>query len=93
MIRPDKDCIEGQWLSNRGCTVRDATCERITNLIETWLRRAGTSPQGLALFEDPGDGRLWALSYPHGGMRGGGPPRLECVAPARHGAWASETLR
>ena len=31
------------------------------------------------LFRDPGDGRLWELTYPESGSQGGGPPRLTCI--------------
>jgi hypothetical protein len=31
------------------------------------------------LFRDPADGRYWELTYPQGGMQGGGPKRLKVL--------------
>ena len=79
MIRPDETLIEGQWLSDRGCTIRDAACDRISLLTQTWLRRVDGGRDGASYFQDPTDGRFWELSYPNRSMRGGGPPRLRHV--------------
>lgn len=78
MIRPDETQIDGQWMSDRGCTIRDAACDRIALLVQSWLTPLGTA-DGATFYEDPSDGRCWELSYPHRSMRGGGPPRLRAV--------------
>ena len=80
MIRPDETRIEGHWGSNRGCAVRDANCHRIVLLVTSHLRRLAAAEEGRALFLDPADGRLWELTFPHAGMRGGGPPDLRTVS-------------
>lgn len=80
MIRPDETLLEGQWLSERACTIRDATCDRISLLTQNWLKRLGSGPDGALYFRDPSDGRYWELTHPNRSMRGGGPPRLRTVA-------------
>ena len=35
-----------------------------------------TKPDGIALYRDPNDNRLWELIYPQSEMHGGGPPEL-----------------
>ena len=79
MIRPDETLIEGRWLSERACTIRDAACDRIALLIQNWLTPVRAVENGPAYYEDPADGRCWELTYPHPSMRGGGPPRLRVV--------------
>jgi hypothetical protein len=32
------------------------------------------------LYRDPRDGRFWELTYPHGDVQGGGPPRLHLLS-------------
>ncbi|MDB4908068.1 MAG: hypothetical protein JWO05_2852 [Gemmatimonadetes bacterium] len=60
-----------------------ATALRIATLISTHLREIGRSEDGwTSLYEDPGDARLWELSYPQSSSHGGGPPRLAVVTAA-----------
>ncbi len=69
-------------MSERGCTVRDAACDRIALLVQTWLRKVAEGADGAVYYADPSDGRYWELSYPSRAMRGGGPPRLRHVEAA-----------
>lgn len=65
-------------MSDRGCTIRDAACDRISLLVQTWLTPMATVDEA-TFYEDPADGRVWELTHPHRSMRGGGPPRLRQV--------------
>lgn len=63
---------------------------RIEELITTHLKAVAVSPDGWEkLYLDPGDGRLWELTYPQAEMHGGGPPELRemdgATATARYG--------
>jgi hypothetical protein len=76
----DKDLV-GAWVRAGTEVQGDATCKRIKTLISTNLRLLGHAEGGWsALYQDPGDGRLWELTYPHSEMHGGGPPRLTWIS-------------
>ncbi len=63
-----------------GVVTEDETCLRIRLAIETDLRQVAKSNDGWETFyQDQGDGRYWALSYPQSQMHGGGPPLLRLV--------------
>jgi len=76
MIRADETLIEGQWASSRGCALRDANCDRILALVQSYLRRLESRGGKGHFFKDPSDGRIWELSHPQHHLPGGGPPRL-----------------
>jgi len=75
--------LEGAWTSKDGRVIEDPVSLRIKWLIGNWLRRKATDATGWdTLYEDPHDGRLWELIYPHSEMHGGGPPLLRVVTDA-----------
>lgn len=91
-LQPDETRITGHWRTIDGQVTASAECERIDELVRKWLIRRATSSDGwCVLFEDPSDGRLWELTYPHSDWHGGGPPHLEVLdartAHERYGAW------
>jgi hypothetical protein len=74
--------LAGGWVSKKGQTVNDGVSERIRWLIKNSLKRVAVDTTGWdTLYEDPHDGRLWELIYPHSEMHGGGPPLLRVVLP------------
>jgi hypothetical protein len=79
-ILPHETVLVGSWISKDGSVVEDAVSERIRRLVRTSLRRNATDATGWdTLYEDPRDGRLWELIYPHSEMHGGGPPLLRVI--------------
>lgn len=79
-LGPEETLLKGSWVSKNGRTVEDDVSERIRWLVRSALRRRASDPSGWdTLYEDPRDGRLWELLYPHSEMHGGGPPSLQVV--------------
>ena len=79
-LSPHETLLLGSWTSKNGNTVEDAVSERISWLTGNSLRRRATDATGWdTLYEDPRDGRLWELIYPHSEMHGGGPPLLRII--------------
>ena len=77
--------LEGRWLMQGDTVVGDATCERIRWVISTQLKKIAVHPEFGAwetLFEDPDTNRHWVLTYPEGGLQGGGPPTLYAISSA-----------
>jgi hypothetical protein len=86
LIRHEETVIEGRWSSDRGCAVKDGSCQRIELLVSTYLRKIAVADGGWAtLFQDPQDNRLWELTYPLSEMHGGGPPTLRVLSRAEAG--------
>lgn len=55
--------------------------KRIHVLTRSHLAEVARDASGWnVLYRDPLDGRYWEMTYPHGEMHGGGPPRLLCLA-------------
>jgi len=69
----------GRWEDTPRGVVPDTTAQRIDWLIKHHLTEIRTG-DWTVLYRDPGDGRLWELTYPHGDWHGGGPPRLTCLS-------------
>ncbi|GAB4167502.1 MAG: hypothetical protein Fur0032_05590 [Terrimicrobiaceae bacterium] len=81
LITPNEMEITGKWLMSQGRAVADENCQRITDLISSYLIELGRDSSGWdAIYRDPGDGRLWELIYPQGELQGGGPPKLRCLS-------------
>jgi hypothetical protein len=79
-LKADETELRGSWLMRPGGLVADATCQRIEDLLPA-LEKLGTSGAGWsALDRDPGDGRLWELTFWQSELHGGGPPRLAVVS-------------
>jgi hypothetical protein len=77
LLRPDEHDLVGQSLDIGGRIEGDAVTDRIRALVHEHLVRLASSADGWdTLYRDPGDGRLWELTYPHSEWHGGGPPRL-----------------
>jgi hypothetical protein len=52
----------------------------IDHVIET-LKKVATDQSGwLTLYRNPATGQFWEMSYPNGGMHGGGPRQLAEVS-------------
>ncbi|MCK5943232.1 MAG: hypothetical protein KAI24_14730 [Planctomycetes bacterium] len=78
-LRPDERKLVGGWVKVDGRIEADATCRRINWLVGHRLQRVATG-DWCVLYRDPGDGRLWELTWPQGQMQGGGPPQLAVIA-------------
>jgi|SRR5687767_556497 len=69
--------LVGAWVLDGGRVRGNAVCDRIEWLTRERLQVIEHDATGWStLFCDPGDGRLWELTYPQSEMHGGGPPRL-----------------
>ncbi len=81
-LRPTETDLVGQWLDTGNRIDGDAVADRIEWLIAERLQRlAGANDGWDSLYRDPADGRLWELTYPHGELHAGGPPRLTVITP------------
>lgn len=79
-VAPAETLLNGRWLSREGRVVADETCERIEELIRLHMKELGRDASGWeVLYRDPGDSRLWELTYPQANLHGGGPPQLRCL--------------
>ena len=78
-LQPHETDLLGTWVSTGAGVEGDETCRRIQWLLEARLERVGEA-NWEAWYIDPHDGRLWALTFPHSEMHGGGPPRLSLVS-------------
>ena len=84
-LRPDETDLIGKWIKPGERIVGDQVEQRIHDLITHQLKKIALDPQFGAwqvLYQDPNDGRYWELTYPNGGMHGGGPRRLTHVSTA-----------
>lgn len=96
-IRPDETEIYGESRLEGRRVVNEAA-SRIENLINSgYLVRIAADQTGWEqLFRDPSDGRYWELTYPHGELHGGGPPKLrvmaEEAAKSKYGAGKQQPL-
>lgn len=79
-IEPSETEIVGAWVLVGRMVDGDDACKRIQQLVSDHLQELGHDSSGwFRLFRDPNDGRLWEMSYPHGEMHGGGPPKLSTL--------------
>lgn len=90
-LAANEKSLLGTWQEKQGKIVADPTCERIEWMIANHLVQLGADSSGWGeLYRDPGDNRLWELTWPQSEMHGGGPPRLTCIvidaARAKYGA-------
>ncbi len=80
-IRSSETQITGHWHEEGGGVHGDAACERIHWLTRKHLEKIATTDGGwTTLYRDPGDGRLWERTFPHGDWHGGGPPALRVIS-------------
>jgi hypothetical protein len=82
-LSKDETHLTGKWILENRRVVADETCRRIEHLIAHLLQKRAASPDGWSvLYQDPGDGRFWELTYPQSEMQGGGPPDLRALDPS-----------
>ena len=82
-LRPNEHILLGEWQLENGKLVAGATTERIACLIDKYLEKIKSSPDGWSvLYLDRSGGRYWRLSYPNSGQHGGGAPCLELISDA-----------
>jgi hypothetical protein len=88
-IPPNETVITGAWIATADGVIADATAKRIDALLSSYLIELARSEDGWGrLLRDPGDGRLWELTYPSSHMHGGGPPALSVIsAHVAHGKY------
>ena len=55
----------------------DAACNQIKSLLRALTQCGSTDGGRIQLYRDADGSIFWELTYPHGEMHGGGPPRLE----------------
>jgi hypothetical protein len=80
-LRSDETRLVGTWKVQDGRLQADDVARRINSLVANVLRKRAASPDGwTVLYQDPGDGRFWELTYPQSEMDGGGPPELREIA-------------
>lgn len=80
-LSPDEVLLDGTWERVDGQVRGDTVTQRIRALVKSALTKVGTDASGWdTLYRDPQDGRYWELTYPHGHMHGGGPPRLAAMS-------------
>jgi hypothetical protein len=85
-IDPSEKVLTGKWIQQGGRIVADSVSDRIFALTKSHLIEVGKNSSGWnILYRDPGDGRLWELTYPQGDLHGGGPPHLNCITAADAG--------
>lgn len=90
---PGETRISAETVDERGAPAADAAeAARIAALTASHLTLLASRDGGWCrLYRDPGDGRLWELSYPRSEAHGGGPPVLRVLHPhearARFGAF------
>ena len=78
--KKEKELI-GHWEFRDGKMYKDENTKRVEWLIENYLKKVGSDASGWnILYIDPGDNRLWELTYPQGQMQGGGPPSLTNIS-------------
>lgn len=76
-IGKEEKLITGKWLYKDNIIVADENCNRINELIKTYLIKIDSDPSGwYTLYRDPSDNRMWELSYLQSDVHGGGPPQL-----------------
>jgi hypothetical protein len=81
-LAPAEIELRGDWLVQQDrSVVADPTEQRIEWLTTQKLERIAIDSSGWEiLYRDPGDGRLWELTYPRSEMHGGGPRRLRVLS-------------
>lgn len=79
-LDPNETDLQGKWILAKGKRVGDEVTQRIQHLVRDHLKKVASDQSGWnALYQDPGDGRFWELTYPLGEGNGGGPPRLSVL--------------
>ena len=80
-LAPGERLLDGAWTNGPG-SAHDEVDRRIFWLVTRRLTLLGVAEGGWRqLYRDPRDGRVWELTFPRGSLHGGGPRRLENVAP------------
>lgn len=82
-LAPNETLLDGAWVFENGDMHGDAVEDRIGWLTTEQLVEVAIHPDYGAweiLYRDPTDGRYWELTYPQGGMQGGGAKRLHVLA-------------
>jgi hypothetical protein len=76
-LKSDETALKGGILIVGGRVEWDDVTRRIHELTQDTLVLLGTTDAGWTrLYRDPGDGRLWELTFPQSEIQGGGPPAL-----------------
>jgi hypothetical protein len=82
-LAPNETVLNGNWVLENGGMRGDAVEDRICWLTSEKLVQVAIHPEYGAweiLYRDPVDSRYWELTYPQGGMQGGGPTRLHVLS-------------
>jgi hypothetical protein len=76
-IAPEETRLVGGWEFVGGAVSPDSVTKRIIQLTSDYLTKIATNENGWkTLYRDPGDARLWELTFPQSNFHGGGPPML-----------------
>lgn len=76
-IKPHEREIIGNWFLYQGKVVADDDCERVYELVKTYLEFICDNKLGWnRLYRDPASGRYWERVYLRSETHGGGPPSL-----------------
>ncbi len=81
-LRANETELVGAWVETHEGVVGDETCIRVNVLLRDTLQHVADHPEYGAwqsLYRDPGDGRYWERTCPHGDRHGGGPPVIRCI--------------
>lgn len=77
----NEEKLVGNWIEDNGSVVQDVVCDRIQQLIGSYLEEIVVDGEKwTALYRNPHDGSYWELTYPQSHMHGAGPPMLQRVS-------------
>ena len=80
---PEEHLLTGNMVGEGSAMTGDIVEMRIRWLVAHRLQTVARSADGWDwLFRDPGDARLWELTFPHGSLHGSGARRLAVITHA-----------
>jgi hypothetical protein len=79
-IGPHETEIIGNWVVKNKRVVSDDACQRVEDLMRTYLIPIKPASDGWEhLYRAPDDGRYWERTFLQGEMQAGGPPTLRLI--------------
>jgi hypothetical protein len=82
-LAPEEHLLTGAMVGEGSTMSGDSAEMRVRWLVAHRLQAVARSADGWDwLFVDPGDARLWELTFPHGSLHGSGARRLAVISQA-----------